>query len=324
MNSLGRGVTAWNQQQLAEERLGLQREKAGREEEMFPLEKENIQARTGAYERQGTGQSGGGALDLRTDQADAMAAALAMGATDPEDLEKKISKRLGEIPRDPLLVPGEVDPNEGLNRLRAFMTDPAFSGLLFSGDQPQPQAPQSSRDPGWQRREAEANMQRAIENSQAERSQPVTQNQDFQGMLQTGQPQGPAPIDRKTFMQSQFMGGGTYPAQQGAPGPGGPQAPVPQGPGINYPDTQASLQLPGQQQGEPIDQFMAGLPQGPQATPADRSALGEFGRLWQTVMNPASPEEALLAAWSRLQDFRVQPPQWVNMRLQGAGGGMPA
>ena len=105
---------------------------------------------------------------------------------------------------------------------------------------------------------------------------------------------------------------------------GGPQEREPyfQGMMDRGPQAQAhpmADRLPGQMPGEDISTFLANMPGGAQ-TQADQSLLGEFGRLWQVAMNPQAPEEQQLAAWSRLQQFRVQPPMWVNMRLQGAGG----
>jgi hypothetical protein len=321
LNTLGRGASAWKQGQRADEQLELQRERAGREEEMFPLEQELTKARTESYR----GAGGADAYDisgLNASELDAMRTAKAFGARDAAGLKTAIGDELGRMQDEMSLLDPEFDAprleemgkkRDSLqNLLHVYMSDPRFMEKIFGAQAPDAApAPDIGANP-WPTPAPPAPGQ-----------SPIVQDQDFPGLLQTGQPKPPA-IDRQTFHQSQLMpGGGMYPPQAGPPGPAGPQAPEKQGPQIGFPDTQANL-LPGQRPDEPIDQFMAGLPQGPAATDADRSALGEFGRLWQTVMNPASPEEALLAAWSRLQDFRVQPPYWVTLRLQGAGGGMPA
>ncbi len=124
------------------------------------------------------------------------------------------------------------------------------------------------------------------------------------------QPQGPQGPGQQRDLNNYPQGGagGMYPGAQD-PGSMGPH------------DRQQAL-LPGQAPGEDTGEFMAGLPMGAGATPADRNFLGEFGNLWRTVMDPGATVEEQMAAWSRLSDYRVQTPYWVQQQLQGQGGEM--
>jgi len=138
------------------------------------------------------------------------------------------------------------------------------------------------------------------------------------------------------------------------PGPGGPKGGGPRNPNLGQDEIDALLRpniqsspfvppgsafepgmpggggpggqamLPGQMAGESAMQYLSQMPQGPEATMADQTGMGEFGALYEIAMNPNSPVEQQMAAWSRLTEFGVPTPAWVTMQLQGMGGGMMA
>lgn len=138
----------------------------------------------------------------------------------------------------------------------------------------------------------------------------------FGGVPAPEQPQDTPAGGQDLFQTSPLFG--APPLRGGQPASG--QTPGVRPPGGGSDALQSRAMLPGQMPGERPDDMLAGMPQGGMATAADRNFLGEFGRLWRTVMDRRAPVQEQIAAWTKLQDYRVQPPYWVSQQLQGPGG----